>query len=175
MQAGNAAIPAFVLGPDSDDEDNGMPGDNNFELVNAGTNIMTAYLMCQQVRLRNPTAAARFTGLTQPTGELISFRYTTENPRQTLSFFDPADGLDRITVLAFPTNVFQEKILPGVLCFRAQATAGGFLDPPANTIPFANFVFNDIPGSDPFFSFTVTGHANIAGATRILVTNFAFS
>ena len=181
MQAGNAAIPD--LNPDDEstdgEEDPDIPWrvQHDFERINAGTPLFDVYHVCQEVRLQHPMDTASYSDMKRATRELIMIGYKKDlpgGPLQVSFYAGVVNPVEQITVSVEPANVFQEKILPGILCFQAQMETRGFLNPPANTIPFTSFQLCVDPGGLPKYEFTLTGSANITAATRLLLNNLVF-
>ena len=189
MQAANAVIiPPFAPDDESTDEEGGGHDRDDISLammlpqydldeVNAGIPILDVYHVCQEVRLQHPSDTARFSGNILARGEIDMLRYTKALPGATLEvkFYSRyVNRAEHISVRVIPAEVFQEKILPGNLGLQAQANTRGFLDHPANTIPFTDLRLRLFPGGPPLYEFTLTGSANIMAATRLLLNNLVF-
>ena len=136
--------------------------------------VMTA---CQEVRLLHPASPARLeSDISRPLRRLASLQYTLQNGAGFLKFFSYYHDPDCIIVTVWPMSLFQQRVLPGDLCFTSLNSTHGFLDPPRNSIYFDNFqMVRNNTHPTPVARLTLTGAERCAAGARLLLNKIVFT
>ena len=141
------------------------------------TDAMRAvYNAVEFVTLVHPSSSVKLNCATTNTnGRLYNLMCMREDPKIVLQVFSYKPSPNAVMITVYPPAMFQERFLPGDLCFNALANHSGFLDHPTNSIPFANFELISKFETLSVIRFQLSGVDNVAAGTRLLLNKLVFT